>query len=190
MGFELLLRKDVGALSGWIGYSYSRTRHKFDGINGEEHFFPRHDRSSTLNLVSKIDVRNALRKLRGERKVRQQKGRWTLGGNLVYSTGQPFTEPGSGYITASAPNSPYRFVEYAPTKINNVRFPPYSRLDVSLTYDRDFGNWSMSPFIQFFNVGNRKNVWFVEYEYAWGVPSVDENFMFPVLPTVGITFKF
>ena len=190
MGLELLLRKDVGALSGWIGYSYSRTRHTFDGINGDEHFFPRHDRSSTFNLVSKIDVRNALRKLRGERKVRQQKGRWTLGGNLVYSTGQPFTEPGSGYITASDPGAPDRYVVYAPTKINNVRFPPYARLDVSLTYDRDFGDWSMSPFIQFFNIGNRKNVWFVEYEYAWGVPSVDENFMFPVLPTVGITFKF
>ena len=109
---------------------------------------------------------------------------------MVYSTGQPFTEPGSGYITAVAPGAPSRYVEYAPTRINNVRFPPYARLDVSLTYDRQFAGWSMAPYIQLFNAGNRKNVWFVDYEYAWGVPSVDEHYMFPILPTAGINIEF
>ena len=55
-GAELLLRKDSGALDGWLAYSYARTKYEFDGINQERSFFPRHDRTSTLNLVANFDL--------------------------------------------------------------------------------------------------------------------------------------
>ena len=108
----------------------------------------------------------------------------------MYSSGQPFTEPGSGYIIGSAPNAPIRYVEYAPTKINNIRFPAYARLDLSLTYQKQFKNWLIAPYLQVYNVGNRKNVWFPVYEYSNGVPDVDEVNMFPILPTIGVNLTF
>jgi len=49
---------------------------------------------------------------------------------------------------------------------------------------------NIEPYIQVFNVGNRKNVWFVNYEYENGIPDVEEQYMLPLLPTVGIKFKF
>ena len=189
MGFEVLLRKDTGAVSGWIGYSLGRTRYQFNGINQGREFAPRHDRTSTLNLVGNVDVRNALRKLAGRNK-KQDRGRWTLGLNLVYSTGQPITEPGSAYIVFSDPGDPYDNIGYAPTRINDVRLPYYGRLDLSLTYERQFGSWSMAPYLQVFNAGNRKNVWFITYDYEDGIPDVDEQSMFPLLPTIGINFRF
>ena len=189
MGFEVLLRKDTGAVSGWIGYSLARTRYQFNGINGGREFAPRHDRTSTLNLVGNVDVRNALRKLR-EKPKKRDPGRWILGLNLVYSTGQPITEPGSAYIVFSDPGDPYDNIGYAPTRINDVRLPYYGRLDLSLTYERQFGSWSMAPYIQVFNAGRRKNVWFITYDYEDGIPDVDEQSMFPLLPTIGINFRF
>ena len=188
-GFEALMRKEVGAVSGWVGYSLSRTRYKIAGINQDESFSPRHDRTSTVNVVGNVDLKNALRKLRGERS-RRHRGKWTLGVNLVYSTGQPFTEPGSAYIIGSDPGDRQQGLEFAPTRINNIRFPSYARLDLSLTYKRQFRNWSMAPYIQIFNVGDRRNVWFVNYEYEEGLPEVDEVHMFPRLPTLGANFEF
>ena len=189
-GFEVLLRKDSGALSGWIGYSLARTRYQFDDINSGRHYAPRHDRTSALNVVGNVEIRNALRKLRGAPK-RRDRGRWKLGVNIVYSTGQPITEPGSAYIVYSDPEDPYDSIGYAPTRINSARLPYYGRLDLSLTYERQFGGWSMAPYIQVFNAGNRKNVWFIDYDYAsGGIPDVDEQHMFPLLPTLGINFTF
>jgi len=176
-GFEILLRKDIGRVNGWIGYSYTKTRYKADNINQGKYYSPRHDRTSTLNVVTNFDLTKT-------------RGKWKLGFNFVYSTGQPFTEPGSGYIIGSSPSSPNRYVEYYPTKINNIRFPAYARLDVSLTYKKEFKNWTLIPYLQIYNFGNRKNVWFVNYNYENGVPEIKENYMFPILPTAGVNIKF
>jgi len=176
-GFEASLRKDTGRMTGWIGYSFSKTQYKTDGINGGRYFAPRHDRTSTLNAVTNINLSKIPRK-------------WVLGLNFVYSTGQPFTEPGSGYIIGSDPSAPYRYVEYAPTKINNIRFPDYARIDISLSYYKKFKSWSISPYLQVYNAGNRKNVWFANYEYENGRPSVKEQYMLPMLPTLGVNINF
>ena len=85
---------------------------------------------------------------------------------------------------------PYRNVEYAPTKINNVRFPSYARLDISITYLKKFKSWSIAPYLQVYNVGDRKNVWFVNYEYENGIPEIEEQYMLPILPTIGVNIKF
>ena len=176
-GLEVLLRKDVGRLTGWLSYTYSRTKYEFEGINSEREFAPRHDRAHTLNLVNNLNFKKF-------------KGEWTLSSNIIYSSGQPFTEPGSGYIIGSGPSDPYRHVEYAPTRINNIRLPAYARMDLSLTYTKYYSSWSMAPFLQIYNIGNRKNVWFVDYNYKNGLPELKERYMLPILPTLGVTFKF
>lgn len=189
LGFEIMTRKDLGAITGWLAYSYAETEYEFKGINQGDPFAPRHDRSSTINLVANIDLKNLQRVSRGM-PFKKHKGTWTFGINFVYSTGQPFTEPGSAYIVRATPGSPYSSLKFAPTRINNIRFPAYARLDLSLTYERQFSGWSLAPYIQVFNVGNRKNVWFVDYEYNSGLPNADEQYMFPLLPTVGINATF
>jgi len=176
-GFEMMLRKDVGRLTGWIGYTYSRTYFTLDGINQGRAFAPRHDRTSTINLV-------------GNYHFKKFKGEWLLGMNCIYTSGQPFTEPGSGYLIASSPAAPERHIFYAPTRINNIRFPAYARLDVSLTYTKKFRYWSIAPYLQIYNIGQRKNVWFVSYNYENGIPEIEERYMLPLLPTLGVTMKF
>lgn len=187
-GFEAMLRKDTGAITGWLAYSLSSTEYTFDGINGERAYAPRHDRSHVINVVTNVDLVGAWKKARG--RPRGTAGNWTLGANFVYGSGQPITDPGSGYLTRSSPQQDTWWVRYAPTRINGIRIPAYSRLDLSLTYKRDFGAWSIAPYLQVFNAGDRANVWFISYDFNDGVPDIDVINMFPLLPTFGVTVNF
>ena len=189
VGAELLVRKETGALDGWLAYAYSRTKYRFDEINQERSFSPRHDRTSTLNLVANLDLRNGWRKLRGNPK-RFDAGKWALNLSVIYASGQPITEPGSAYFIYSSPQAPGVDLERAPTIINNIRLPHYARMDVSLSYRRDYGSWTMTPYLQLFNAGNRRNPWFVDYGFRNGLPDVDTNSMLPILPTMGVNFTF
>ncbi len=188
-GAELLLRKDSGALDGWLAYSYARTKYEFDGINQERSFFPRHDRTSTLNLMANLDLRNSWRKLKGRTK-RADVGKWSLSLSVVYASGQPITQPGSAYFVRSSPQDPGVDLERAPTTINNIRLPYYARMDMSLNYRRNFGSWTMTPYLQLFNAGNRSNPWFVDYDFRNNLPDVDTISMLPLLPTIGVNFTF
>ena len=188
-GLEVLFRKEAGPLTGWIGYSYSDTEYEFPQVNEGEAFSPRHDRRSTVNLVSNIDVKNFLRAWRGQ-KQKQDGGSWTMGVNFVYSSGQPITMPGSGYFFGEAPGALSRDINYFPAEINNYRLPYYARLDLSVSYKKRFKNWSMQPYLQVYNIGNRQNVWFVDYNFTDGVSDIETINMFPILPTLGINFTF
>ncbi|MEJ2053139.1 MAG: TonB-dependent receptor, partial [Calditrichaceae bacterium] len=181
-GLELMIRKDVGFVTGWVGYSLSKTKYTIEAINGGREFSPRHDRTSMLNFVSTFNLSGKPKDI--------YKGTWHVGLNLVYSSGQPYTEPGSGYIIGSTPNAPERYVEYAPTSINNIRFPDYARMDVSLIYRKKFRPFALETYIQIYNIGNRRNVWFVNYEYENGKPDAKEVTMLPLLPTLGLNIKF
>lgn len=189
IGLEMMLRKDSGALTGWAAYSLARTEYRFDGINGDRGFSPRHDRTHVINLVANVNLANAWQKLHDQPKL-GVRGPWRLSGSFVYGSGQPITEPGSAYFVRTSPAQPGTMLRYAPTVINNVRLPAYVRLDVSLTWTREIGTWTVAPYVQLFNAGNRSNVWFVDYDFRNGLPDVDAVSMFPLLPTLGVNLTF
>jgi len=201
IGLELLLRKDVGAVSGWLSYTQSKTEYTFDGINKGNEFAPRHDRASVINLVLNGDLGNLLS---GNLNAvpGKKSSKWLFGINFVYATGQPITVPGSAYFVSTIPNgisSPYfisSIPEYKlyPATIDSYRLPAYSRMDLSITYEHDYGNWTLAPYLQIFNLGARNNVWFINYKdqiYNNAIfQTVEKVNMLPILPSIGITVKF
>lgn len=200
-GWEVVIKKERGPVNGWLSYSLSQARVRFDGINQNKAFAPHHDRTSSLKLITSIDVKNSIRGLLGHHEI-QADNRWLLGINAVYSSGQPITVPGSAYATNLLPNynrassDAYGRVSFTvyPSEINKRRLPYYARMDASITYQKFFKNWSLSAYLQIFNVFNRKNVWFFQYEqqasYTKVVKNISETYMLPFLPTVGINVKF
>ena len=192
-GIELLLRKRYGSVNGWLAYSLARTEYTTEGINQENSYAPRHDRTHVVNAVINVDINNALREWQGKAPT-SGKSNWKLGMNFVYTSGQPITLPSSTYYGAGIPDQDYEHLLLYPTAINRYRLPDYIRLDLSLTWKRRFKHWSMAPYLQIFNVGNRKNVWFVQYdseETENQITQKVETFnMFPLLPTLGIRFEF
>ena len=194
-GAEILLRKDVGAATGWIAYSYSKTKYNIETVNQGNDFYPRHDRTSAVNVVANFDLDNVFRELRGEQFINPDK-KWSLGLNFTYFSGQPITLPGSVYLAHGLPDwqdNPNSIGIY-PSGINEYRLPPYIRLDLSLTYEIKYDGWSMAPYLQIFNVLNRKNVWFIKYDNEIKENVVTQDIstvnMFPILPSIGINFKF
>lgn len=194
-GFELLLRKDAGTFTGWLGYSLARTTFNFDGINKGNDFVPRHDRTSVINAVLNLDIKNFLNELYDE-PTQIYKSNWNLGLNFIYTTGQPITLPGSFYVANSLPDwqNPQHIVNLYPTVINEFRLPAYARLDLSLSYKKEYDGWTLEPFLQIFNLFNRKNIWFIDYkiENKNTITTINKNTvgMFPILPSIGVNIKF
>jgi len=194
-GIEFLLKKPSGAITGWAGYSLSFTDYTVDGVNQERKFAPRHDRTHAINVVANIDWKNLKRSWRGEAPTKHSSN-WKIGVTFVYTSGQPITLPGSSYFINPLPDVGVDNFELYPSAINELRLPPYARLDLSLTYEKHFRSWSIFPYIQIFNIGNRKNVWFVDYDTIARSanepfqPDISTNGMFPILPTIGVNFKF
>ena len=194
-GLEILLRKDYGPVTGWLGYSLARTENKVDGLNDDEYFVPRQDRTSTINLVTNINLSNFVNTTFGKPIVNSGP-RWLLSFNFIYSTGQPITLPGSAYIAAGFPDwgIDKRNVGLYPAKLNTARLPAYSRFDISVTYETTLWGLPVAPYLQIFNVGNRKNVWFIDYRNELMenkvVQEVEAVNMIPILPSIGINIKF
>lgn len=194
-GVEFLLRKEDGAISGWLSYTYSKTLFTIDGINQGISFEPRHDRTHGVNLVANVDLNNFLREIRGEKLIHPD-NHWTLGLNFTFFTGQPITLPGSIYLMNRLPDWDINTNSIAiyPSAINTYNLPYYSRLDFSLTYDIEYDGWTLSPYLQVFNMLNRKNVWFIQYKNEVKnnlvKQEIDYQYMFPILPSIGVTIKF
>jgi hypothetical protein len=200
-GFEILLRKDVGAVTGWLSYSLAKTQYKFDGINQEKEYAPRHDRGSVINLVLNSDI-NSIFSGKWNEAPEKSDSKWLVGLNFIYASGQPLTVPASAYYVNTLPDwnnyggSGENLPAYKlyPGEINSYRLPAYVRMDLSITYEKNYGSWSIAPYLQIFNIGNRKNVWFIDYkdENINGVitQKIDKTNMLPMLPSIGVTIKF
>ena len=198
-GVEFIARKNKGFLTGWLGYTYSKTEHTFDGINKENAYAPRHDKSHLINAVVNLNY-TRWNASTDKRALEKGESEWIYGINFIYSSGQPITVPSSMYHTNKIPGQ----IDFGdsfnlyPSKINSFRLPAYIRMDVSVKYKLNYNGWSMMPYLQVFNIGNRKNVWFINYsleaEQKNGkqvfVQKVEKTTMFPLLPTLGVTFNF
>jgi hypothetical protein len=191
LGLEILFRKDYGFLTGWLGYTFSLTKTETDGINHNKYYYPRQDRTHSVNIISNLNITDLLSILDGE----PYKSKWTFGINFIYATGQPVTIPASSYYLNQLPdwvNSKFN-ISLFPSNINSSRLPPYIRMDVNLTWEKNFGSWILSPYLQIFNVGNRKNTWFISYETKNSNDSYQEikyNNMMPIVPSFGVNIKF
>jgi len=197
-GIEFLIKKDIGIINGWISYAWSKTNYKFDNINRQNYFSPRHNRSSIINAVANMDIN----KMFFEDNYQKSDSKWELGMNFVYATGQPITAPSSAYYTNTLPDwgnvgtgeiGSDKYNLY-PGAINSFNLPDYIRMDLSVTYTKDYGSWSLSPYLQIFNLGNRKNAWFIEYkdELKDGkiTQEIEKVNMLPLIPSLGVNIKF
>src|SRR5690606_25989312 len=81
-GAELFVKKNKGALNGWISYTLSRTERKVEGLNNNEWFLSRIDKLHNLSVVSIYDVSKRL----------------NVGATFTYMTGTPASFPTSKYI--------------------------------------------------------------------------------------------
>ncbi len=200
-GIEMMFKRDVGPISGWVSYSLSRTEYVYDQINKGNKFVPRQDRSSVFNAVMNFDWNEFWDQFL-DRNYKERTSKWLIGVSFVYSTGQPITVPASSYYVNTLPDwkdfnlSGEGLPGYNlyPSEINKYRLPAYIRLDLSISYEISYSGWKLTPYLQVFNLGNRKNIWFIDYankvENNILYQTVEKTNMLPLLPSIGVTATF
>ena len=170
-GAEFLARKNFGKLSGWISYTYSRSKRTVKDINfGEEYVSP-YDRPHNISVVLNYEVGKRL----------------DFSATWVYNTGQPVTYPYGKYTVDGVTYSIYN------GERNKSRYPDYHRLDLSATWKckERHKNWKGEWNLSVYNAYGRKNTWAVIF-----LPDGENNIqtqqisLFSFIPSISYNFKF
>ena len=154
-------------LRGWA----SRT---FAELNRGEPFRPKYDRRHDLNAL-----------------LAYQAGQWKLAASFRFATGQAFTPAAARYrLEDPAIGDPPDAAQVLSASRNSGRLLPYHRLDVSAR--RPFGLFGLPAelVIEVFNLYNRRNEWFVQYNTDDEITEATMVRMLPLIPSVGVNFAF
>jgi hypothetical protein len=175
-GIELFVRKQKGRLTGWIGYTLSRTERVFPDINGGAPFPAIFDRRHDLSVVANYELNN----------------KWELSSAFVFGTGSAFTPVRSVYFIDQFPVQQYG-------ARNSARLPDYHRIDLSATYtpkpDSE-GRFASSWNFSLYNAYSRQNPFFIYYAFdsdtnaGTAEASAFQVSLFPVIPSVTWNFKW
>jgi len=170
-GLEFLLKKKEGRLTGWIGYTLSKTERKIEGINEGRWYNARQDRTHDISVVGIYDLNS----------------KWSISGVFVYNTGDAVTYPTGKYTIQGQ-----TLYQYAARNAN--RMPAYHRLDFSATYEKNktkrmHGSWNFS----LYNVYGRENAFRISFKDDPNDPTrtqIIRTALFKWVPSVTYQFKF
>ena len=145
-GIEFLLQKKTGRYTGWISYTLSKVEHTFDRLNDGNPFQALHDQPHELGLV-------------GNARLGQ---RWNVSATWIFATGKPYTAPESQYTLTLLDGAEQSYIHVG--RKNGERLPAYHRLDASIHYRIPVGTAHVDLGFSVFNLYNRKNVWWKEFD--------------------------
>lgn len=174
-GFEWMLRRKEGRLTGWFGYSLSWTQRRFHETyqNNGDWYYPvwdrRHDFITTCNY--------ALNK------------RWDLSAAWRYNTGQGYTQPVGVYAMHYSTYGFDRQVMYG--GLNNYRFPADHRLDLTAAYKHKFwGGLPATLNLSIYNVYSRRCYYRRFIDTGANPVEIEDVKLLPMLPMVSYEVRF
>lgn len=148
-GAELLVKKTVGKLTGWISYTYSRILLHSDDptvlnpVNGGKEYPANYDKPHDVTMTGSFRINH----------------RFGISVNSTYSTGRPITYPIGRFYYAGSQRVLY-------SERNQHRIPDYFRTDISLNVEGNHkvnklthNSWTFGCY----NVLGRKNPYSVYF---------------------------
>ena len=178
-GLEVLLRKNTGRLTGWLGYTLSNSEQRTPGrtpgepgINNSNWYPTPYDKTHDLSVTLSYDLSD----------------KWVLSSNFVVQSGLPATFP-TGQYRYEDLNIPV----YG--ERNSDRLPAYHRLDISATYTpkkQRNSNFESSWNFGIYNLYNRMNALSLSFREnrELGRNEAVRLSLFGIIPSVTYNFKF
>jgi len=175
-GAEFYLNKPKGRLTGWVAYTYAKSRRWFDEIENGRKYAPVYDRTHDLSVVTSYQLSKKI----------------DVGATFVYGSGRPFTPFAGIYFIDQQPR-----LFYGPR--NSERLEDYHRLDLAINYTpkpestkRFSSTWTLAVY----NIYNRKNTLFINTDFNINNSqnSIDAEAskfaIFPIIPSITWNFKW
>ncbi len=174
-GLELLFTKKLGSMTGWMGYTYSRSLQRISGdvpdvqeLNGGEWFPTNTDKPHSINALVNFQLNKYV----------------NVSFTFTYSTGRPFTAPVGTYRNEDV---------YIPiyNNRNNSRISDYHRLDFSWSVNPPprKKNWSTNWVFNIYNLYGRKNAYsFFYMKSKRGLKPYKLSIF--TIPLVSLTYNF
>jgi len=170
-GAELFIKKRTGDLTGWIGYTLSKTERSIDEIDEGAWYPVKHDRTHDVSIVLMYKFSD----------------KWNVSANWVYNTGNAVTFPNGKYEIDGLTIPAY-------TSRNGYRMPDYHRLDLGVSRTnkkrkRYESSWNFS----LYNAYARKNAYSISFRESEDNPNKTEavrQSLFQIVPSVTYNFKF
>ncbi len=170
-GLEVLLKKKAGAFTGWISYTLAKSERQIDGINSNNWYNVRQDRTHDIAIVGVYDVSKKL----------------SVSAAWVYYTGDAITAPTGKYKLDGQ-----SFYYYS--NRNADRMPDYHRLDLSANLLlKKKKTFSSELALSLYNAYGRKNTYsitFRESEQDSSKTEAVKTSLFQFLPSISYCFKF
>jgi hypothetical protein len=170
-GIEWQLKKKAGRFNGWLSYTLSKTERRINGINFDQWYNARQDRTHDISIVGTYQLNK----------------KWTISANWVYYTGDAVTFPAGKYKIDGQ-------VVFYYTKRNGYRMPDYHRLDLGATWLlKQKKRFSSELTFSLYNAYGRQNAFTILFREGKDDPAKTEavqTALFSVIPSISYNFKF
>jgi hypothetical protein len=158
-------------LTGWIGYTLSRTERRIDGINDDKWYVAKQDRTHDLSVVAIYDLTPKL----------------SVSALFIYYTGNAVTFPSGKYEVDGQ-------TQFLYTERNGYRMPSYHRLDLGVTWMRkNTAKFESSWNFSLYNAYGRQNAYIITFRENEDNPNKTEavqTTLFRWIPAITYNFKF
>lgn len=191
-GTEMLIRKNKGSFTGWIGYTLAYTRQRFSKINQNEEFYPKFDRRHDFSLVGTYQINPSI--------IASLAWVFSTGNN--YTVNSYVTElPSMSIHPSSSSEGTYGLESQGSeshevgTKRYNFRGESYHRLDVNFQFPKKVGKRKQNKRV--WQVGVY-NTYFRRNPFAYRVGrfsqsriwQVERLPLFPLIPFITFRYEF
>jgi len=172
-GIESMIKKNIGASTGWISYTWSKSLRRINGVNNNEWYPASYDHRHNISVVYAYTVSKRL----------------SVSASWIYRSGGYTTIPVGSYIFYGT-----RFVYYG--KRNGYQLPANHRLDVSVTWKNKLNpnkKWQGEWVFSIYNAYNRQNVFAIyisQYPYQPYNVKATQVYLTGILPSLTYNFKF
>ncbi|GAA4372374.1 TonB-dependent receptor [Hymenobacter koreensis] len=175
-GAEVFVQKKTGRTTGWIGYTLSWSKRRFEELNQGEIFPFKYDRRHDAKLVL----------------IHQFKENLRLSGTWVYGTGNAVTLSRGRFVLGDYT----QYDDYGPR--NSYRMRAYHRMDLDLSYTKKKKWGEIVNSFSLYNAYSRQNPYYLYFSRGYTdsngnvqeKPSYKQISLFPVLPSFSKSFKF
>ncbi len=170
-GVELTLKKRLGRLTGWIGYTLSKSEKKIDGINENRWYDAFQDRTHDISIVGMYELNK----------------KWSLSAAWVFYTGNAISYPSGKYQING------RDVMYYAER-NGYRMPNYHRLDLGATcLLKKTPKFQSELVLGLYNAYGRENAYMMDFRTNTEDSSKTTAYqysLFTFVPSISWNFKF